>query len=179
MILPREVIRVINPLSKPRSAACVLTVALVAVLVFVFPVKSARAEASIFTQDLTRCITKSVSAGDKIGLARWMMGAMSRHPALKDIAVVSADETVKLNKQMASIVQRLLTENCKKEAQDVAKYDRSGFFQSFSVLGSVAMSEIMTNPAVGQAVDDYGQYIDEARINETLGISPSPSAKKE
>lgn len=155
-----------------RHLAHLLTLALVAGGGLAAGSHTARAETSVFTQDLTRCITKSVSASDKLNLARWMMAAMAHHPALKDIATVSKEENTTVNKNMADIVQRLLISDCQKEAKDVAKYDQGGFFQSFSVLGTVAMAEIMSNPAVGQSVNDYGQFIDEEKINTALEIKP-------
>lgn len=115
--------------------------------------------------DLSQCYLNATSGRDRVDFARWIFGVMSAHPQVTKLSNVSAQQRIELNQRAGQIVTRLLTVDCKAEAIAVTKADPNALGQSFESLGRVAMQELMGNPSVAAAINEYTQYIDSAAIN--------------
>ena len=126
--------------------------------------------AGSFSDDLSRCIVKSTK-NDKMVLVKWIFSVMSSHPAMKPMASVSEVQREEADKQIAELFMKLLTKSCKKQAQWAIKYEGQIAFQSsFRILGQVAMKDIFSNPDVDAAGSVFHKYIDEEKLNSSLGI---------
>lgn len=131
---------------------------------------SPAAQAGVYSDDLSRCLVNATSAKDKTDLIRWMFANAALHPQVATISSVSTEQRVRINRNTATLIQRLLTQNCRKPTQNVFKYEsKNAFESSFQVLGQVAMRELMSDPKVGNGFGDFAQYLDEAKMRE-LGL---------
>lgn len=127
------------------------------------------AHAGPFTDEMTRCLVTQTSQEDRTLLIKWIYAAMSSHPDVKQMSNVTPDLGNELNKQTADLIVDLLTERCKKQAQDAMQFEgQSSFSTSFEVLGQVAMQGLMTNPEVGQYLSGLDNHFDAEKLKQSL-----------
>jgi hypothetical protein len=120
---------------------------------------------------MSRCLVSSTSVKDKTNLVRWIFATAALHPEVSNIAAVSKQQRENLNREMGKLLERLLTDKCRKQTQDAIKYEGGVAIQlSFQVLGQVAMQELMSNPEVGKGFAAISNYIDESKIK---ALSPN------
>jgi hypothetical protein len=126
-----------------------------------------------YGDDMAKCLVRSTTAADKSDLVRWMFAMMALHPDVRSLAVVSETDRHAMNRKLAALMERLLTESCRKESVDAVKYEGSGTIESsFKVLGEVAARELFANPAVTAGLSEFGKLVDSDKISKTLGINP-------
>ena len=110
-------------------------------------------------------MTDSLNGKERKELAKWVFLAMSSHETIKPYSKITQFDLDESNKYMASLVTRLMTEDCPEQVKEA--YDISGakaIENAFGIVGEVAMQELMNDPAVGAAFDEYGKYIDEQKF---------------
>lgn len=128
---------------------------------------SSTAHAGIYSDDMSRCLVSNTSATDKTDLVRWIFAISALHPDLSSVAAVTEPQRVDMNRKVAGLLERLLTESCRKQTQEALKYEGSAAMQqSFQVLGQVAMQELMTNAAVANGFAGFSKYVDKAKLEE-------------
>jgi len=128
------------------------------------------AHAGLYSDDMAKCLVASTSQEDKVALVRWVFATAALHPKVASFVNVSAAQREKLNRDMGALVEKLLTETCRKQTQDAVKYEGAlAVQQSFNVLGQVAMMELMSDKAVSEGVDAFAQYIDKKKL-EAIGL---------
>src|SRR5262245_26345443 len=67
---------------------------------------------------LGTCVTDNASGRDRKDLAKWIFLAMAAHPEIKQYATGISPATVEqLNRTMAALVTRLLTDSCANETR--------------------------------------------------------------
>jgi hypothetical protein len=93
---------------------------------------------------------------------------MALHPDVQSSSVVvTPEQRGALSKQTAQLFQRLLTESCLKETREAIRYEGSSAIQSsFSLLGQVAMRELLTDPKVAEGIAEFSKYMDEKKFKE-------------
>ena len=127
--------------------------------------------AGVYSDDMTKCLVASTSQQDKVALVRWIFATAALHPEVASIANISASERESLNRSMGALVEKLLTQTCRKQTMDAIKYEGPvAFQQSFNVLGQVAMRELMDNKEVSASAGAFAQYMDKKKL-ESIGIS--------
>jgi hypothetical protein len=136
----------------------------------IFLVGTSPATAGVYSDDLSRCLVSSTTAKDKIDLVRWLVSTMSLHPDVSKVISVNAQQRTEIDKSVALILQRLLTEKCRNQTLIALKNEgQAAIATSFEVLGKVAAEELFANPSVLKGFENLGKYIDEKKINEVLG----------
>ena len=96
---------------------------------------SASALAGLYSDEMAKCFVKSTNAADRSVLVRWIFVAVAMHPEVKEIVSVSDIRRDESNKAMAKLLEALLTESCRSETQNAAKYEgRGAFGASFQIL---------------------------------------------
>lgn len=131
---------------------------------------SAPATAGIFADDLSRCLVEKASEKDKATLVRWMFATVSLNPKVADISSISEEARSAINRGMAELVQRLVTQSCREQTLVAVKNEGGSVFRtSFEVLGQVAAQAMLSNPSVGKAVGAFTQYFDKKAFEE-LGL---------
>jgi hypothetical protein len=94
---------------------------------------------------------------------------MSAHPDMSDLTATSDATRIQSNKAMATLISRLLTQDCVVEARLVQnKPGNSSMSDSFKSLGEVAMRELIANRNVTASIGDYLQYVDKQQLMEAL-----------
>lgn len=127
-------------------------------------------QAGLYTDDLSRCLVSSTSSDDKVSLVKWMFTAASRHPAVSSIASVSDKQLDDMNKEIAELFVKLLTETCKEQAQQAVKYEGQNAIQGgFQVLGQVAAAELFSSPEVSAGMDGLTKHIDNKKLQDVFG----------
>ncbi|MBU1213467.1 MAG: hypothetical protein KJ587_19695 [Alphaproteobacteria bacterium] len=128
---------------------------------------SSTAHAGIYSDDMSRCLVSNTSAKDKTDLVRWIFAISALHPDLSSVAAVTEPQRDDMNRKVAKLLERLLTESCRKQTQEALKYEGSAAMQqSFQVLGQVAMQELMSNAAVANGFSGFSKYVDKAKLEE-------------
>lgn len=141
------------------------------VLLLLLSAVSFPALADSATNDLTTCLTDSTTGKDRKDLARWVFVAMAAHPNMKDVSNVTPEAREAASKGMAALVTRLLTEQCAAQARVLFGQGTSSsnaLTTSFGALGQVAMQEIMTEPHVNAATEEFTKYLDLPKFEATL-----------
>jgi hypothetical protein len=143
------------------------TFALLLCLSFLIPHAAFAATPS---ETLGTCLVDNTTGKDRKELARWIFVAMTAHPDIRELSAARDEQTIQANKSMASLVTRLLTQNCTTEvrAAMASEGGNTNMFNAFKALGEVAMRELMGNPNVAKSVGDYVQYLDKKKIESVL-----------
>ena len=124
-------------------------------------------EAGIYSDSMGKCLVSATSDEDKAALVRWMFANVTLHPAVASLSAISVEQRDNINKTAGQMFERLLTDSCKKETAEALQYEGPVAIQlSFQILGQVASSSMLTDPAVGQGFAQLGKYIDQKKIAE-------------
>ena len=127
------------------------------------------ASATEYSDALGSCLTDSTNGKDRKALARWSFIAMAAHPDIRSMAAITNNTQDDVNKEMANLFMRLLTQNCVKELQAILKHDGSqSLSQSMEILGRVAMQEITTHPTFTSSISGFEKYIDQEKLRAAL-----------
>jgi hypothetical protein len=134
------------------------------------------AHAGIYTDDLSKCLVKSATPADQSALVLWVYSAMSLHPDIKAYSNMTDDQHEAALKHATEVAERLLTVDCKTETVAALKYEGGSAFEaSFTVLGQVAMRNLMTDSNVSKALD-VTKYMDKSKF-ENLEKAAGGSGK--
>ncbi len=128
------------------------------------------ARAGPFTDDLSKCLVASTTPADNKTLVVWMVSVITLHPDVEAMATLTPAQRDANDTAAAKLFERLLMVSCKAQAQQAVKYEGAEAFKaSFSVLGQVAMKDLMTNPKVAEGLRGLGKRIDEKKVEEAFG----------
>ncbi len=137
------------------------------------------ANASLYSDDLSRCLLKSTSEDDKATFVRWIFAAMASSPHVAGLSTASRDERARLHREAADLTQRLMLSDCRNETVAALKYDGIGTIEaSFGLLGQTAMRDLMMDPAVVTEMEAFASFFDQekwAELTRDAGI-PMPDA---
>jgi hypothetical protein len=115
---------------------------------------------------LSACVASNATATDKATMARWLFIAEAQHPDLQDLAHVSPEQKVEIDKRMAAVFDRLVFETCRAEAVSTLKDGGLAAFKTaFIPLGQAGASVITSSPAVQSQMRAMSPYADRARFN--------------
>jgi hypothetical protein len=125
--------------------------------------------ADTLTDNFSSCLTDNTTGKDRKDLARWMFMAMAAHPNIHDLSSIPPDTSDDINRTMAALVMKLLTDTCAKQARQAAQSGGGESFRlAFETLGRVAMQEIMSNPDVRTTISGFQRYVDRKKLEEAL-----------
>jgi len=127
------------------------------------------AQAGPYTDEMSKCLVRSTSEGDRTLLIEWVYAAMSSHPDVQAMSRVSPQMKASLSKRTANLMMTLLTERCKTETEQAVKYEgKNSLRVSFEILGKVAMRGLMSDPNVAKYVGQLDNYVDEDKLKRML-----------
>jgi hypothetical protein len=139
-----------------RAKAAALSLAMV--------LAASKAWAGVYTDAMSKCLVKSTSAEDKVHLMRWLFLEISMNPVVKSVASATPEQRVEFEKEGATLFQRLVLVDCRKETIDALKHEGAGAIQnSFAVLGEVAGKALMDDPSVNAGLMAMTSYLDKDR----------------
>lgn len=141
----------------PRSAL---------VLGVVFAMSAAGvARAGPYADELSKCISGKLTDADRTALAVWLFEELSAHPALKPLANVTEAQRADASKTVATLVQRLLIDECRPQAAAAFRNEGGGVaLRSFWEIGQQSVASLARDPAVAGNMQQIGQYIDTAKL---------------
>lgn len=121
------------------------------------------------TDALSTCLADNTTGRDRKEMARWVFVGMASHPEIKMLSNVTQAKRDELDKSMATLVTRLMTENCRVQARSAMERDGGEAFKvAFGVVGQLAMQELMSNPNVNASFSDFAKYIDKEKVNSAF-----------
>ncbi|UCE62777.1 MAG: hypothetical protein JSU59_07780, partial [Nitrospirota bacterium] len=126
---------------------------IVRILTIVFAFMTApTVHAGPYTDDLSKCLVESTTPETRMVLVKWLFMALSQHPAITSFGTFPDSEWHETSQGVADLLVRLLTESCPKKAQAALQYEgRVALQSSLQVFGTIAGTELFTNPVVAGA----------------------------
>ena len=110
---------------------------------------------------LSDCLMKSTTATDKTTVLQWTFVALGNHPDLKAFSNVTASQKEALDKNLATVLQRILVEQCSAQTKAViAAEGVQAVGDSFQELGRITGEEILENPEVKSQLKGVLRYVD-------------------
>lgn len=133
---------------------------------------AAPARATPPATELARCLADNTTGKERKELARWIFLGMAAHPDMAALSNATAADRDQADRAMADLMTQLLTDRC----GSVLRREREvlgteGMRVAFQSLGQLAMQELMSDPAVGQAMAGFERYVDHRRIDSYLAAS--------
>lgn len=121
------------------------------------------------TDALTTCVADNTTGKDRKDLAQWIFVAMTVHPEIQPFSNVTEANRDELDKKMAALATRLITESCRTEAKAaIEKEGSESFNAAFGSLGKLAMQELMSDPSVNSSFTRYAKYLDKAKFDSAF-----------
>lgn len=110
---------------------------------------------------LSDCLMKSTTATDKTTVLQWTFVALGNHPDLKAFSNVTATQKEALDKNLATVLQRILVEQCSTQTKAVIQAEGlQAVGDSFQELGRTTGEAIVKNPEVNQQLKGVLRYVD-------------------
>lgn len=130
----------------------------------------ATAEAAAQAQQaLGDCLVDSVSNADKRALVKWIFAVLARHPEVKPLADIDADEQEKIIRDGSAVFETLMADRCAIQLRAaVQKSGMDAISKSFQRLGETAMEALLQDPEVTAGVAEWMKYADTARIERAI-----------
>jgi hypothetical protein len=75
------------------------------------------------TDAMAECLVRSTSDSDRTSLVKWIFTTLSLHPAVKSLSTITDVLRDEMNKTVARLIETLLTESCRSEAQGAIKHE--------------------------------------------------------
>jgi hypothetical protein len=130
---------------------------------------SPAATASVYSDDLGKCLVSHTSSDDKLVFMQWMFAALALHPAVQQYASITAEQRKAITEKMATLFSRLLTDLCRQEGVNALKYDGQGALRvGFQLFGQVAAHELYANSQVLQGLSGAGDMMKETDAIKSL-----------
>lgn len=125
---------------------------------------SAAAQASEEVDRLSQCLVESASPKDQATLVRWIFSAVGQNPSLKSMSTLTAEEREQINRNMAAMFERLMLQDCRKDAVAAMKAEGPKAVElAFGVMGQRAAQQLMSDPASTAELEKMASYLDEAK----------------
>ena len=135
------------------------------VLTFLLNISNKPILAGPFEDDMSRCLVLATSSKDNSLLGRWLVRVYGEHSDSKDLTNLSAYKKEVIDRDVARLFTRLLSEDCKVETQKALKFEGDGvMFNAFRVLGEVAGKELIEDKNVSKAINKFSEYVDYEKL---------------
>lgn len=118
---------------------------------------------------LSNCLMKSTTPTDKTVVLQWTFVALGNHPDLKAFSNVTATQKEALDKNLATVLQRILVEQCSAQTKAVIQTEGlQAVGDSFQELGSITGEEILKTPEIKQQLNGVQKYVDLNKLVTTF-----------
>jgi hypothetical protein len=127
-----------------------------------------------YADDMAKCLVKSTNAADRTVFLKWLFATMALNPDVASMVNISPEQRDEMNKNAATLFQRLLTESCRSETRQALQYEGPATLQyAFQIFGQAATRDLVSNPRVAEGMKDLGKYLDEAKLKSLESDVPS------
>lgn len=129
---------------------------------------SAASQANQTVEDFSRCISENSTGKDRKALARWLFVSMGAHPEMRAIAPTpTANEDA--SRFAGELFTRLLADSCATQTQAAVRaVGPIAVQQAFTVLGQLAMQELMTDKDVAAGMASLQKHLDTKKLESVL-----------
>lgn len=118
---------------------------------------------------LSQCVVMRTTGADRVLTAQWMFAAIARSPQIADLAAVTDQTKIELDKAFALLLTRIVTKDCFEQMRPLAAQDFEDAFELVGgALGKVAMQELMGNEKVDKAIGAYTDYLSEKDFKQLV-----------
>ena len=123
------------------------------------------ASAGVYTDDLGKCVVAAATPDDQALFVQLIFAMLSLNPVVKPYASVTDDQRQELSQRASIMVERLIVDDCHKEAVAAFKYegDVAAMGASFQLLGQVAARRMLTDPSVAAGMGKMNTINDKAK----------------
>jgi hypothetical protein len=137
------------------------------------------ARAGPYADELSKCLAEKSTDAERTQLAVWLYEEMSANPTLKPMSNVTDAQRTESRKAVASLVQRLLIDDCRPQAAAALKNEGGGVaLRSFWGIAQDSIGSLARDPAVTTNMSQIGQYFDTAKLAAALMDTGAGGGKK-
>lgn len=140
------------------------------------------ASAGVYSDDLAKCLVKAASPADVSVFMVWLFSAMTLQPDVAPYSSMTDAQRDAAAKKAAELLQRLMTEDCRKETVAAVKFEGPASIETgFNVFGQVAGRGLFSNPSVAAGMGRMQAYFDVSKLEalgREAGIAPEPQKPK-
>lgn len=130
-----------------------------------FDLTEKRIIAGPFGDDMSRCLVLATNSRDNSLLGRWLVRVYGEHSDSKDLTNLSSYDKELIDRDVARLFTRLLSQDCKAETKKALKFEGDAvMFNAFQVLGEVAGKELIENKDVSKAINKFTEYIEYEKL---------------
>jgi len=135
------------------------------VLTFLLNISNKTIFAGPFGDEMSKCLVLATSSKDNSLLGRWLVRVYGEHGDSKDLTNLSDYKKEKIDKDVARLFTRLLSEDCKVETKKALKFEGDMvMFNAFRTLGEVAGKELLEDNNVSKAINKFTEYVDYGKL---------------
>ena len=135
------------------------------VLTFLLNISNKPIFAGPFGDDMSKCLVLATSSKDNSLLGRWLVRVYGEHSDSKDLTNLSDYKKEQIDKNVARLFTRLLSEDCKEETKKALKFEGDTvIFNAFRALGEVAGKELIEDKNVSKAINKFTEYVDYGKL---------------
>lgn len=116
--------------------------------------------AGVYSNQLTKCMVKSMDKQDKMQILRYMILICSQPPEVQDMVSISEEQERKILKNTAKLYSYLAIDSCKIFAKKALKYEGEKAFQkSFSMLGKIVLQQNLNTKRGQEMIKTFQKYM--------------------
>lgn len=125
-----------------------------------------------YADAMGRCLVEATDAPERAELARWIFATAALHPDVASVSALTPAQRETLNRGAAALIQRLITENCRRPTQDALRGEGPASLQlGFQILGQAAMQDLLQHAQVQRGFADTARHLDAGKLIElSLGL---------
>ena len=143
-----------------------LFIPLLAILAFLLNISNQPTFAGPFADEMAKCLVTSTNNRDRNKLLKWMFKIYSDHPEVSYMVDLSDREKKVIDKEMADLFTRLLSEDCFEESKNAQKYEGNiVFVNAFRILGQTAAQGFTGNPDVQRSMKKVYGLMDYKKLD--------------
>ena len=119
-----------------------------------------------FGDEMAKCLVTSTSNRDRTKLLKWMFRVYGEHPEVSYMVDLSDREKKVIDKDIADVFTRLLSEDCVDETKKALDYEGDNvMFTAFQALGQVAAQGFNVNPIVERSINKFNEFIEYEKLD--------------
>jgi len=139
---------------------------LLTVLTFLLNVSSKPIFAGPFADEMAKCLVTSTNKRDRTKLIKWIFRVYGDHPEVSYMIDLSDREKNAIDRDVANIFTRLLSEDCIDETKKALDYEGDNvMFNAFQILGQTAAQGFNNNPDVMKSINKFVELIDYEKLD--------------
>ena len=136
------------------------------VLTFLSNISNKPVFAGPFGDEMAKCLVTSTNKRDRTKLIKWIFRVYGDHPEVSYMIDLSDREKKVIDKDIADVFTRLLSEDCVDETKKALDYEGDNvMFTAFQALGQVAAQGFNVNPIVERSINKFNEFIEYEKLD--------------